>query len=477
MFNKQRSQLSGIWVRTKMRPLSKQSKNNPDELMGHSQDSLLVGGPLFPFTQEIGPEEMVNPGHTLGHEKDDPSCVPVSPFGNFALPFKLSRLINGGVQPGVSDELPVIPKPPHIPHLCQEVKGCDIPYPLDGLEDFQVLPSYLAAHPGEHLLDLRQFLLEEEQVGDFLGEDELPGRAGGGYGDPGQGEEFLRGDSGLSSLSLILQDLSQPHRVSSFNGPGRGVELEKVEEGRGKDVQIAGKFRKGDLQEPLDIVFQPGDLQGDAFPLSGQITEIAGEKGALRKRGMKLGQELGNGQGIPSIGLGLPQGELEEMGDKQRIEDHNPVSLGYQEGKEVDMVTSGGLLPNEQGFLGEIPEALFQLLKTLPVHGEDKLKEFLLPLVESAGHKGFLSDINAHKHLIHERTSCNIFPAMAGGASRPILQGHKGLKAQPTYHGSGRQGTHSFEGSRAQVKESPPALPLLFSMGYSHLHIVCSTNS
>ena len=227
-----------------MRPLGKQGKNNPDELVGYSQDGLLVGGSLFPFAQEIGSKEMVNLSHTLGHEKDDPSCVPVSPFGDFALPFKLSRLINGGIQPGISDELPVIPKPFDISHPCQEVKGCDLPYPFDGLEDFQVLPSYLAAHHGEHLLDLWQFLLEEEQVGNFLGEDKLSGKAGGCYGYSGQGEKFLRRDSGLSPLSLIRKDLSQPHRVSSFNGPGRGVELEEVEKGRGKDVQIARKFRK-----------------------------------------------------------------------------------------------------------------------------------------------------------------------------------------------------------------------------------------
>ena len=221
-----------------MRPLSKQSKNSPDELTGHNQENLFAGGPFFLLAQEIGPEEMINPGHTLGHEKDSPSRMPVFPLGNFALPFKLFRLMEGRIQPGISDELPAIPKPPHILHL-------------------------------------RQLLLEEEQKGDF------------------------------------------------------------------------------------------------------------------------------------------PEG------------------------------------------------------------GE--LKEFPLLLVESAGHKESLSDIGSRKQLIHERTPCYIFPAMKGEASRPILRGHKGLKAQPAYRGSGRQGKHSCEGSRTQVKRSLPVLPLLFSMGYSHLHILCST--
>uniref|UniRef100_A0A7V5XG96 Uncharacterized protein n=1 Tax=Thermodesulfobacterium geofontis TaxID=1295609 RepID=A0A7V5XG96_9BACT len=56
------------------------------------------------------------------------------------------------------------------------------------------------------------------------------------------------------------------------------------------------------------------------------------------------------------------------------------------------------------------------------------------------------------------------------GACGPILHGHKGLLAQPTYYGLSRQATNSVEGLFAQVKWSCPALPFLFSLGKTHAY-------
>jgi len=47
-----------------------------------------------------------------------------------------------------------------------------------------------------------------------------------------------------------------------------------------------------------------------------------------------------------------------------------------------------------------------------------------------------------------------------GNASRPILQRDKGSQTQPTYEGSGRQGTHYKKGSTTQVNARSPAFSL-----------------
>ena len=63
---------------------------------------------------------------------------------------------------------------------------------------------------------------------------------------------------------------------------------------------------------------------------------------------MSLGQtlsvcakELGDGDGVPLVGLGLPQRELGEVRDKQRIDQPDVEALGLKEREEVQIIGAG----------------------------------------------------------------------------------------------------------------------------------------
>ena len=82
----------------------KQSEYNPDKLMSYGKDSLFIGGSFSPSTEEIPSEDAFIPCHLCSHEPENTSEVPVTSFGDFALPFKSSRLIDRGIKSGISDK-------------------------------------------------------------------------------------------------------------------------------------------------------------------------------------------------------------------------------------------------------------------------------------------------------------------------------------------------------------------------------------
>jgi|GEM_PF-1981992 len=77
--------------------------------------------------------------------------------------------------------------------------------------------------------------------------------------------------------------------------------------------------------------------------------------------------------------------------------------------------------------------------------------------------------------LVNDSNTSVSYKAEAG-ACGPILHGHEGLRAQPTYHGLSRQATNSLEGLWAQVKWSCPALPYAMYTGKTHSYKSYTTN-
>lgn len=95
--------------------------------------------------------------------------------------------------------------------------------------------------------------------------------------------------------------------------------------------------------------------------------------------------------------------------------------------------------------------------------------------VKTCGGEGIFGDVNANEETIHTNTSLEL--DKAGVASRPILHDDKGSLTQSTYHGYGRQGTHSVEGSWTQEQLSSPAFPLLMDRDKTHSYKLYTINS
>lgn len=452
-------------------------KYNSDKLMSHSKYGLFVGDSFRPPAQEIFSEGMVVPCYLCGHEPENTPEVPVAPLGDSALPLEFPGLMDGGIKPGVSDKLFVVLKTAHIPNLGQEVEGSDISNALDGFEDPEVLKSRLMAHLGQHIGELLQFFLKQKKLRGLLREDEFSSGTHGGDGAPRQRDKLLGGYPELPSPGFRFDKPGYLRGGEGFDHPGRGVMSKEIEDGSGVDIGCSEELREGDREKLLDVVFEPGDLRGEPFSFSGQLSKIRREEAGLWQGAIEHGQETGDGEGILPIGFSFPEGKLHEVRDKQRVNNNHLIALFGEEGREVNVITAGGFQTDEDRVLGKFGEVLGKLLESFHIHRGGELKELIFFLPYGTGSERAFGDIQSDEYLIHKRTSCKDFLARAGAASRPILHDDEGFLAQPTYHGCGRQGTDSFEGFLAQEKWSSPALPFLLLMGKTHSYKSYTTNS
>lgn len=81
---------------------------------------------------------------------------------------------------------------------------------------------------------------------------------------------------------------------------------------------------------------------------------------------------------------------------------------------------------------------------------------------DSTGVEILLGVINTYRYFKVIHTAISVLRDKAApGTCQPILHDNKGCSAQPTYHGSGRVATNSFQGSIDQVKWSVPTLPII----------------
>jgi len=457
--------------------MSEHRKYDPNKLVSDSKDSFFVGDSFCPSVEEIFLEGLVIPGHLYCHEPEDTSKVSVAPLGDSALPLEFPGLIDGGIKPGVSDEFFVIAKTAHIPNLGQEMEGSDISDAFNRFEDLHILKGTLLAHLGQHIVKFLQILLKQEEFGGLLGKDEFSAGAYGGDRILRQRGHLLRGECGFSSPGIWLEQLGYLGDRDGSNHTGRGVMFEKAKDSFRIDICNLKELGEGDREQLLNVVFESGNLCGKSFPLPGQFAEIGGEKTGSWQGIREHGQEAGDGKSILLVGFGFPEGELHEVRDKERIDNDSMVAVAGEERREVNVIAAGGFQANEDKLIREFGELFGEFPEPLHIHGGGELKDFVLLSPYGTGSEGSFGDIQPDKDLIHEHTSVKDFLARAGDASRPILHDDKGSAAQPTYHGCGRQGTDSSKGFLAQVKQGSPALPLLISMGETHLHKTYTTNS
>jgi len=245
--------------------------------------------------------------------------------------------------------------------------------------------------------------------------------------------------------------------------------------GRGiVDVYNSFKLREEHSEMFFDIIFNSSDLLGNFFSFSCDITEILWEEGFIREMFMYMIQRDSDKFSISSIGFGFSEGSGEEFIDKQGIKNKAGEVFLSKISKKIDVIAARGFFSDKDRVFRERGEFFNEVFETRKRHRENGFKKDILWRVKSTDGEGVFRDINTYKNpkdiVGHSNTSnLRVYVAEAG-ACGPILHGHEGLIAQPTYHGLSRQATNSLEGLLAQVKWSCPALPFLSSMGKTNAY-------
>mgnify|MGYP007130147404 CR=1 FL=1 len=433
--------------------MSKHGKDHPDEFMSNGHDCLFEGESFLALLEEVFPKHIVVPCYLCSHEPDNSSKMSISSLGYPALPYVPAGLVDSRIEPCVSDELFAVIETVHISNFGQEVDSSYISDALNGFEDLKVFYCTLLAHIGQDAVELFDLFFEQKELRDFLREDELSSRARVSYGISCQGYDLFRRDTGLSSFAFWFDELRHFRGRKGLYHPGRWIVFEEVEDPFGVDVCGLKKFWERDGKEFFYVVFKARNLKGELFPLPYQFTEVGRKKAGFPKGAVKHAQEACDDKSVFLVGLGFPKGEFHEIGDEERIDDYRMVTFFGEKGREVNMITGGGLLSDEDKVLLELQKILRELLKPFPIHRCGDFKELLSSLIDSACREGILRNIDADEYLIHDYTSQK---ALGQGQDLPPYQSSiltRATYAQPTYHGLGRQGTDSLKGFMTQVNE------------------------
>ncbi len=439
--------------------MSEHGKDYPDEFMSDGHDCLFIGESFLAFLEVVFPECLIVPCHRYGHEPNYPPKMSIPPLGYLALSYVSAGLMDSRIKPCVSDELFVVIKTPHISNFGQEVDGSYVSDALDGFEDLQIFDCTLLAHVGQDAVELFEPFLEQKELRDFLREDELSSRAHTSYGISCQRQDLFRRDIRSSSFAFWLDEFCYFRSRKGFYHPGRRITFKEIEDPFGVDICDLKEFRECDGEELFYVVFKGRNLKGELFPLPCQFLKVGRKEAGFLQGAVKHAQKARDNKSILLIGLGFSKRELHEVGDEERIDDHRMVTFFGKKGREVNMITGGGFLSDEDGVFLELQKAPREFLKPFSIHRCGDFKELLSSLIDSACRERVLRDIDTNKYLIHSRTS---HKALGQGQDLPPYQSSiltRATYAQPTYHGLERQGTDYIKGLIAQVNEVPLPQP------------------
>lgn len=444
---------------------------NSHQLMGSGDDGLFIGQALISSFREVCFKHFVEPYGHNGHNPYNPSYMSVSPLGEFTFPFISSRLIDSGIKPCIGDEFPYGLESFDVPYLTEEIHGRCLSYPLYGCEDIYIsLKFTLFKHLSQGFIYLFHFLHEEYEKGGLLGEDEFLSGMTRCDGCPCKFYDVLFGDVYLSPSVIFHGPSYILSRCLSYAMSG-GESGYEVKDGYAVDIHLLLEFGEGEEQEFFHIVLYPSDFAGYMFPLPYEVLQFGGDDVVVRYGFMKHLEKQGNCSGIFFVRFCPSQRHLHKVSHEEGIYNTAVISGFCEEGKEVDVVATGGFFTYEDLFPLEDREFIHEGCKSVSVHAEQPLKDDVLILIDDTREEGILGDIDTDEEIIwHSNTSMIDFLAMAGDASQPILHDDKGLLTQPTYHGFWRQVTDSLEDFSVQVKCSYPALPHGYCTGYTRLY-------
>lgn len=440
--------------------------------MCRSKHSLSIGHPVLFTGKEILPKEGIDANNAYSHEVDNSPQMTVSSFGDSACPLELAGLIDCRVKPGEGNQGLGRLKVSNITHLCDECSSGSISYAIDRGNYPHFLNCCGLAKIGEDSGDSIETFHQVKESGYLLRQDKLFSEAIRGDRTFCCSNNLLSADRDLSAFAGAFQDIGDSAFLGSFNATCGRELFEEAEHRDRKDVGQRFQFRESGLKDSFDLIFSGSDKVSDGLSLSGNISEVfevLGERkvfdGVLVRQ-----EELCDRKGIFFIGLGLPERQFREIGDQERINEDRLNLLRAKKGEEIDVVAAGRLHsgPHQREAFGTGLDGFQQLGKACRVHSSGD-REFDLPFyIEACGGKGIFGYINTDKQSVQYISSLKKYLCKAGEASRPILHGDKDSEIQSTYHGYGRQGTDSFEGSMTQDAYRSPALPFL--MGETHLY-------
>jgi len=459
--------------------MRKHSVNNPHKLMGGSKDSLSVGQSILFTGKEIASKEGINADNTDSHEVNNPPQMPIASFRDSACALEFAGLIDGGIEPCVSDQRLMGLKVLDIAHLGQESSAGSISDSIDGSENVHFLNDHGLAEFSEDIGDLIEAFHQVQGNGYLLGQDKLLCEAVGGNRTFCCSDKLLGADRDLSSPAGALHGIGDDVLFGCSDTACGGELFEKPEHRLCKDICQGLHLREGSLKNSLDLIFCRSDEMGYGLSFSGkisQVSEVLGD-GELSDGVFVNQKELSDGEGVFLIGLGLSQGQLCKIGDQKGIQDYGVDFLGAEEGEEIDVVAACGL--HGTAYRREVTTSGFDGLQqsgeSHRIHRSRKGEPFFSFDINACSGKRILGYVNTDKQRVQCTTSLKCYFSKAGEASRPILHGDKDSSIQSTYHGYGRQGTDSLKDSSVQDSWSSPAFPAL--TGKTHLYKRYNTNS
>lgn len=441
--------------------------------MGSSEDSLPVGQPILFTGKEIVSKERVNTDNADSHEINDPPQMSIASFRDSACALELAGLIDRRIDSGVSDQRLMGLKVSDIADLGQECSPGSISDSIDGSEYVHFINHYGLAEFSENAGDLIEAFHQVQEDRYPLRQNKLLGKAVGGDGAFCCSDKLLGADRDLSALAGVFKSVGNSAPFGCPDATCGGELLEETEHRFCKDICQGLQLREGSLKHSFDLVFGGSDEIGDGLPLSGNISEVFQVLGDRElSDGVLVSQkELGDGEGVFLIGLGLSERQLCKIGDQKWIKNCRVDLFRTKEGEEIDMVAARGLHggAHRREVTTGGPDGFKQRGKSSGIHGGREGEPDFSFGVNARDGKRILGYVNTDKQLEQRTTSLKCYFSKAGEASRPILHGDKDSMIQSTYHGYGRQGTDSFKDSSVQELWSSPAFPA--SMGKTHLCI------
>jgi hypothetical protein len=299
------------------------------QLMNNYEDSLSVSFPFCSFFQVNLLEDRISSDDRDGHQEQNAPQAWVPPFGDMASAFPLAGFIDRGIEAGVSDQL-LGSREGTAVGFGQEVRNCGRIEAGDRIEDFQGNGNLIAAALDKKFRHFLQFLLEERQDADFRAEDRFEVRRGEADGGAGFFDQKLGREPGLAGPA-VSRGQEKCFRRGLKDGVFRGEGRQQAARGCGEGIEDAVNLGEKDRQISFDLILEGDDLSQDALAFSGQGPKFIGSWVGLGQALSVGPKELGNGGGIPLVGLGLSQGELGEVGDGQGIEQPDIKALSLNE--------------------------------------------------------------------------------------------------------------------------------------------------
>lgn len=458
--------------------MGKQREDSSDKFMSYSNDSHLKRKTFFSSSVKIEPEVIVMEDNALSHKPYNSSQVSIASLRDFTFSFKVSGLIDSGVNTTEGNNFFVRGEIFDISNFSKEVDSGYLTNSFNREEDVEFFREggIFRRKFKEDTGKFFEFLLKEKEFFNFFREDNFFQREVGRDRIFSKGEDFRGCEGAFSTSGGGVEEGINCFWGEIFDGVSGGKRGKEVEDRFGIDVNNIFKLREKDREEFFDVVFNFGNFLRGNFSFSCDVSDVIG-RGVLREAGFEGKEEEGDGFGVNFISFSFSQGRFNEFRKDEGIEEDRVKFFRGKEREEVDVVRAGGFTSKDDGFFGEGGDFSYKRFKAEVVHRELFLKKDGFRIFKGTDRERMFRDINTNENFKTHRITSNIKYFDGAGHCRPILHVDKGLRAQPTYNGLRQRKANSFEGLEAQVKWSCPALFYVNDSGKTRSYKFYTINS